>query len=145
MRETSNTALVPYTVEQMFALVEDFESYPEFVPWVTSTRLLERGSDVVVGQLEMRRGPLREKFTTRTALIRPREITLTLIEGPFKTFEGRWSFVPLGDRGSKVGFSMRFEFANAVLDLLLSRTFEKSCVDLVDAFVARARSLYGVR
>ena len=113
MRETSNTALVPYTAEQMFALVEDFESYPLFVPWVTSTRLLERGSDVVVGQLEMHRGPLHETFTTRTAFMRPREITLSLIEGPFKTFEGRWSFTPLGDSGSKVGLAMRFEFANA--------------------------------
>ena len=145
MRETSNTALVPYTAEQMFALVEDFESYPQFVPWVTSTRLLERGSDFVVGQLEMHRGPLHETFTTRTVFIRPREITLSLIEGPFKTFEGRWSFIPLGDRGSKVGLAMRFEFANAVLDVLLSRTFEKSCVELVDAFVTRARSLYGAK
>ena len=98
MRETTNTALVPYTVEQMFALVEDFERYPQFVPWVTSTRLLERGPDVVVGQLEMHRGILRETFATRTVLIRPREITLSLIEGPFKTFEGRWTFEPIGDQ-----------------------------------------------
>ena len=142
MRETTKTALVPYTVQQMFALVEDFERYPQFVPWVKSARLLERSPDEVVGELEMHRGPLRETFTTRTAFIRPREITLALIEGPFRTFEGRWTFQPLGDRGSKVGLCVRFEFANPVLDVLLSRTFEKSCRELVDAFVARARSLY---
>ncbi|HEY5807269.1 MAG TPA: type II toxin-antitoxin system RatA family toxin [Povalibacter sp.] len=142
MRETTKTALVPYTVEQMFALVEDFERYPQFVPWVKATRLLERGPDEVVGQLEMNRGPLRETFTTRTAFFRPREITLALIEGPFSTFEGRWTFQPISDRGSKVGLSVRFEFANPVLDVLLSRTFENSCSELVDAFVVRARSLY---
>ena len=142
MRETTKTALVPYTVEQMFALVEDFERYKEFVPWVTSSRLIERGADVVVGRLEMHLGPLRETFATRTVLIRPREITLALVEGPFKTFEGRWTFDPLGDRGSKVSLFARFEFANPVVDMLLSRTFENSCGELVDAFVARAHSLY---
>lgn len=145
MRETTSTALVPYTVEQMFALVEDFERYCQFVPWVTSSVLTERGADVVVGRLEMRRGILRETFATRTVLNRPREITLSLIEGPFNTFEGRWTFEPIGDLGSKVGLFARFEFANPVVAALLSRTFAKSCSELVDAFVARARSLYGPR
>ncbi|MET0984149.1 MAG: type II toxin-antitoxin system RatA family toxin [Steroidobacteraceae bacterium] len=145
MRETKRTALVPYTVEQMFALVEDFELYPQFVPWVTSTRILERGPDLVVGRLEMHRGVVRETFTTRTVFIRPREITLALVEGPFKTFAGRWTFDPIGDRGSKVGLVVCFEFANPMLDLLLSRTFEKSCGELVDAFSARARSMYSPR
>jgi len=143
MRETLNTALVPYTVEQMFALVEDFERYPQFVPWVASTRILERGRDEVVGWLEMHRGPLRESFTTRTSFDRPGKITLALIEGPFSTFEGQWSFKPIGDRGSKVEFLVHFEFANPALDMLLSRTFEKGCRELVDAFVARAKMLYG--
>ncbi len=71
MQETMQSALVPYTVEQMFSLVEDFERYPEFVPWVTSTRLLERGLHEVVGQLEMHRGLMRETFTTRTVFAPP--------------------------------------------------------------------------
>jgi hypothetical protein len=66
MRETMKTALVPYTVEQMFELVEDFERYAQFVPWVTSSRLIERGTNVLVGLLEMHRGPVRETFATRT-------------------------------------------------------------------------------
>lgn len=143
MRETKRTALVPYTAEQMFALVEDFERYPQFVPWVASTRLLDRDGDVLVGQLEMRRGPLRETFTTRNVLRPPHEMTLTLVEGPFKTFQGSWTFEPLGGRGCKVSFAMRFEFAHPMLDLLLAGTFEKSCGELLDAFVSRARSLYG--
>lgn len=145
MRETTNTALVPYTVDQMFALVEDFERYSQFVPWVTSSLLIERDADVVVGRLEMCRGILRETFATRTVLNRPREITLSLVEGPFKAFEGRWTFQPIGDLGSKVSLFARFEFSNPVAAALLSRTFEKSCSELVDAFVARARSLYGPR
>ena len=145
MRETTHTALVPYTVEQMFALVADFERYPQFVPWVTSTQLVEREAGIYEGRLEMNRGVVHEAFATRAVLTRPREITLALVEGPFNTFEGRWTFEPIGDRGCKVVFYLRFEFANPVLDVLLSRSFKKSCGELVDSFVARARSLYSAR
>lgn len=143
MRETMRNALVPYTAEQMFALVEDFERYPQFVPWVVSARLVERGADVLVGRLEMHREPLRETFTAQAVLARPHQITLRLLEGSFRTFEGRWTFEPLGERGCKVSLVVRFEFMNPLFDLLLSRRFEKSCGEMVDAFVRRARALYG--
>lgn len=146
MREVKRSALVPYTAEQMFALVEDIERYPQFLPWVAAAQLLERTAQQVVGRLEMHRAGMREIVTTRNMLTPPREITLELVAGPFKTFEGRWTFEPIGeDRGSRVSLSIHFEFANSMLNLLLSRSFEKSCNELVDAFVARARSVYGTR
>ena len=134
---------MPYTPAQMYALVDDIERYPQFVPWVGSARELERNQDFVVGRLEMHRGGLRERFTTRNTLTPPREIGLALVEGPFRTLEGRWSFDAIGDRGTRVGLWIRFEFSNAMLSLLLSRSFEKNCGELVDAFVARARAVYG--
>ena len=143
MRDIQRSALVPYTAEQMFALVADFETYPQFVPWVASTSILERGPNLVVGRLEMQRSGLREQFTTRTALLPPNAITLSLIDGPFRTFEGRWGFQPLGGRGSQVSLHVQFELKNPMVGLLLARTLEKSCSELVDAFVARARALYG--
>ena len=146
MKEVKRSALVPYTAEQIFALVEDIESYPQFLPWVSGAKLLERGPREVVGQLEMHRAGMRETVTTRNTLTPPREITLAFVAGPFKTLEGRWSFEPIGgDRGTRVELTIRFEFANPMLNLLLSRSFEKSCNELVDAFVARARAVYGTR
>jgi ribosome-associated toxin RatA of RatAB toxin-antitoxin module len=146
MREVTRSALVPYTPEQMFALVQDIERYAEFLPWVAAARVLERGPREVLGQLELQRGGLRESVTTRNVLDPPRQITLALAAGPFKTFAGRWTFDPIGDnRGTRVGLSIRFEFANPMLNLLLSRSFEKNCSEMVDAFVARARAIYGPR
>jgi ribosome-associated toxin RatA of RatAB toxin-antitoxin module len=146
MKEVKRSALVPYTAEQMFALVEDVERYPQFLPWVAAAQVLERGPGEVVGRLEMHRAGLREVVTTRNVLTPPREITLALVTGPFRTLEGRWTFEPIGaDRGTRVDLSIRFEFANPMLSLLLSRSFEKSCNELVDAFVARARSVYSPR
>jgi coenzyme Q-binding protein COQ10 len=146
MKEVKRSALVPYGPEQMFALVEDVESYPQFLPWVRSAQLLARGPHEVVGQLEMQRAGMRELVTTRNTLTPPREITLALVAGPFKTLDGRWTFQPIGaDRGTRVELTIRFEFANPMLNLLLARSFEKSCNELVDAFVARARAVYGTR
>ena len=127
-------------------MVEDIESYPQFLPWVAAAQLLERSPSEVVGRLEMHRAGMREVITTRNVLTPPREITLGLVAGPFKTLQGRWTFEPIGvDRGTRIDLSIRFEFANPMLNLLLSRTFEKSCNELVDAFVARARSVYGAK
>jgi ribosome-associated toxin RatA of RatAB toxin-antitoxin module len=143
MREVTRSALVPYTAEQMFALVEDIERYPEFVPWISAAQKLQATGDEVTGKLEMHRAGVRETFTTRNYLKRPTEMLMTLVDGPFKTFEGRWSFTSLGDKGVKVGLTIRFEFANAMLGMLLSRAFEKNCSEMIDAFVARARAVYG--
>jgi len=143
MREVTRSALVPYSAEQMFALVEDIERYPEFVPWISAAQKLQATPDEVTGKLEMHKGGVRETFTTRNFLKRPGEMLMTLVDGPFKTFEGRWTFTPLGERGVKVGLTVRFEFANAMLGMLLSRTFEKNCAEMIDAFVDRARAIYG--
>jgi len=143
MRTVERSALVPYSPEQMFALVQDIERYPEFVPWVTRATVLERSATEVVGRIEMERAGLRETFTTRNLLYPPHRMELKLMEGPFKTLDGQWGFEPIADRGTKIALLMRFEFANPMASLLLSRTFEKSCNQLVDAFVARARTSYG--
>lgn len=143
MRQVERNALVPYMPAQMFALVEDIERYPQFVPWVCGARLISRDQTEVVGELEMERSGLREKFTTRNVLHPPQAMDLKLVDGPFKLLEGRWTFEPIGDKGTRIGLVIRFEFANPMLSLLLSKSFEKSCEQLVDAFVARARSVYG--
>lgn len=134
---------MPYTAAQMFALVEDIGRYPEFLPWVSAAQVLERGAEEIVGRLEMHKSGVTGKFTTRNVLKPPTEITLTLIDGPFRTLAGRWTFDAIADRGVKVGLTMMFEFANPMLSLLLSRSFEKNCGQLIDAFVARARAVYG--
>jgi len=143
MRKVERSALVPYTPAQMFALVEDIERYPQFVPWVSDAKLIGRTATEVTGQLEMERSGFKEKFTTRNILEPPHRMDLRLVDGPFKVLEGRWTFDPIGDRGTKIGLTIRFEFSNPVLSMMLSKTFEKSCAQLVDAFVTRARAVYG--
>lgn len=143
MPQVDRTALVPYTPAQMFALVADIERYPDFVPWVARAEVLERTPTEIVARLEMERSGVREKFTTRNLLDAPHHMDLRLVDGPFKLLEGRWSFEAIAARGSRIGLSLRFEFANPLLAMLLNKSFEKSCGQLVDAFVERARSRHG--
>src|SRR5688500_15018075 len=84
MRQVDRTALVPYTREQMFALVADIERYPQFVPWVVAAKVLQRDERGVIGQLEMERAGVREKFTTRNVLEPPSRMSLALVDGPFR-------------------------------------------------------------
>jgi ribosome-associated toxin RatA of RatAB toxin-antitoxin module len=143
MRQVDRTALVPYTPEQMFALVADIERYPEFVPSVVSAKILQQDAAGVIGQLEMARAGIREKFTTRNVLEPPSRMSLALVDGPFRLLDGLWTFEALGERGTKIRLAIRFEFAKPLSAMLLSRSFEKSCAEMVDAFVLRARAKYG--
>jgi ribosome-associated toxin RatA of RatAB toxin-antitoxin module len=148
MRTVKRQALVSHTPAQMFALVEDFERYPEFLPWVSGARLLSRDGEQLVGRLEMARLGMSEQFTTRNRLHPPQRMDMELVEGPFKSLAGHWQFTEIRDpqgqvRGTRVELHLQFEFKNAVLEMLLGKSFETSCGSLVDAFVQRARSLYG--
>lgn len=148
MREVKRNALVPYSPAQMFALVEDFERYPEFLPWATGATLVSRSDQELIGRLEMERLGVREQFTTRNQLQPPHEMRMQLVDGPFKALDGRWQFTAIRDadgvpRGTRVDLSIRFEFKNAMLELLMGKAFEASCGSLVEAFTKRARALYG--
>lgn len=147
MREIQRSALVPYTPEQMFALVDDIESYAEFLPWVSGATLLERTERERLGRLEMMRAGLSEQFTTRNVIAPPGRLEMRLVDGPFRVLEGIWTFDAIGDvhapRGTKVALDLRFEFKSKVMDILLAPKFASSCDTLVDAFAKRARQVYG--
>jgi ribosome-associated toxin RatA of RatAB toxin-antitoxin module len=142
IREIHRSALVTFTPEQMFDLVIDVERYPEFLPWVATAKLHERSEHGLLASMEMQRGGVRERFSTRNAFVRPDYMTLRLERGPFRTLDGRWSFTPIAAAGTRIQLEMRFEFANPVVSLLFGRAFEQSCNALIDAFIARARALH---
>jgi len=123
----------------MYALINDIERYPEFVPWCAAARVDSRKEGEVVATLNVKRGPLRAEFTTRNLLEPDRRVLMQFVSGPFRVFEGLWTLTPLGDLGCRVELEMRFEFANRVAGTLFESLFEDSAASLVDAFVRRAR------
>lgn len=127
----------------MYALINDIESYPSFVPWCTHARVDSRSESEIVATLGVKRAMLHTEFTTRNTLEPERAVHLRLIAGPFSNLEGSWHLTPIGDAGTRIDFELRFKFSNVVMSALLEPLFESTAGSLVDAFVARARQVDG--
>lgn len=142
MRKVSRSALVSYSAEQMFGLVDDVERYPEFLPWCSDAELHFHENNELEASLELEKGGLRHRFRTHNKNVPGKSIEIRLVDGPFKTMRGNWAFDDL-DGGSRVSLDMEFEFKNRLTDKLLGPFFEDICNKLVNAFIQRADALYG--
>ena len=142
MKEIARSAIVEHTPEQMYALVDDIESYPRFLPWCLDARAEEidgrRRATLTAGM-----AGVRQSFTTENENQPARAIDMRLVEGPFRHFSASWRFAPLGERGCQVTFELRYEFKSRTLSRLLEPLFDKIADTMVDAFTRRADELYG--
>ena len=143
MRKVSRSALVPFSAGQMYALVEDFLAYPDFLPWCTGATLHFRDEEMIEASLALQRGGIQKSFTTRNTLQPGVAMGIVLVGGPFRHLAGGWQFEQLGVDGSKVSLELDFEFENRVTDALFGRYFESTCNSLIDSFTQRAHEIYG--
>jgi len=143
MRKISRSALVPYSAEEIYALVEDVDSYPSFLPWCSDVEVHSREGNVAEVTLELHRGKFSKRFRTRNTMYPTDSMDLALVGGPFRHMSGGWQFLSLGDAGSKVSLNLEFEFNSRMLDLMIGAFFEDTCNSLVDAFIQRAGDVYG--
>ena len=142
----SRNALVPYSVEEMYRLVEDIESYPQFLPWCRSTEVLERKECEVRASIEIAKGALNKSFTTLNRMQQNKIIEMRLISGPFKQLEGFWRFDALKDASaSKISLDLEFEFESKLIAMAVGSIFNQIANTMVDAFTKRAVEVYGER
>jgi len=139
------SALVPYSADEMYALVADIESYGQFLPWCGGARVLERGPDSVTASIRIAYRGVNNAFTTRNVLTPGRGMELRLVDGPFRRLTGHWRFEPLEERACKVSLDLDFEFSNRLIAFAVGPVFESIAGSLVDSFRTRAESLYGQR
>ena len=140
MREVKRSALIKMPPNRLFALINDIDSYPQFLPWCTHSRVLSRSDSEIVASIGVRRGPFTGDFTTRNALEPYRRIHMRLVDGPFSALEGQWRLTPAGE-GTQVELILRFQVKNTLSAVLFERIFAETVGSLVDAFVARSRDL----
>ena len=142
MPVVKKTALVPHSAKEIYALVNDVESYPDFLPWCKSTRLLSRTEHEVCGELEVSRIGISQKFSTCNRLHPFDRIDIRLLEGPFKHLHGSWGFQPLSDSGCKVLLELEFEFSGKLINKAFGVLFNQIANTMVDAFCKRAKGVY---
>lgn len=143
MATIHKSALVAYSTKQMFDLVNDVESYPQFLPWCHSSQLISRTERELCGQMEVARAGIRQRFSTRNLLTPHKKIEIALREGPFKKLEGGWRFIELTPDACKVELNLEFEFAGKLIDSAFGAVFTQIAATLVDAFCKRAGDIYG--
>ena len=143
MTVINKSALVPYTPEQMFRLVDDVEAYVEFLPWCSGSTVLVRTELDVTASLEISHSGFHKAFTTRNVYAGNQQINMYLVEGPFKKLEGIWQFQALGEQGCKIMLDLEFEFKNRLIGMSFGPLFGQMAGSLVDAFTQRAGSIYG--
>ena len=145
MRKVNRSALVPYSAREMFTLVDDVESYSEFVPWCRESAVESRSDGTIVATLELHKGPISKHFTTRNTRTGSEAIDMELIGGPFRQLSGGWRFREIEGQGCRVSLELEFEFENRLVDMMFGAFFKEAGDSLVDAFTARARDVYGPR
>ncbi len=143
MKVVERTALLPYSAEAMFDLVNDVAAYEKFLPWCDRSEVLSSNEDELSATLTVARAGVTQSFTTRNLLARPESIHMTLVDGPFSMLDGRWTFTALGEDGCKVEMTLKFDFDNRLINMAVSKVFESAAEKLVDAFCERADQVYG--
>ncbi len=139
----ARSAIVEHSAAAVYSLVDDIESYPEFLPWCRDAKVLEREPGRTVATLTVGVRGIRQSFTTENAN-RPGEgIDLRLVEGPFRSFSAVWRFTPLDEHAARIEFSMEYAFSNRVLAKVLAPLFDRIADTMVTAFSRRADQLHG--
>lgn len=143
MPRIEQSALLPYSAQQMFDLVNDIESYPAFMQGCRQARLIERSEEEVTAELVLGKAGVQYAFTTRNTLQPPERMDMHLVAGPFRKFEAHWQFQPLDTQACKASLSIEFEFASGLANMAMSKVFETAGSTLVNAVCQRAEQLYG--
>jgi ribosome-associated toxin RatA of RatAB toxin-antitoxin module len=143
MALVQKSVLVGYSAQRMYALVDEVERYPEFLPWCGGTELEHRDGEVTRASIQIDYRGIRQTFRTENRTQAPELIQIRLVSGPFHTLDGTWRFTALAPEACRIDFQLHYEFASRLLERLVGPVFHYIANSFVDAFLKRAERLYG--
>ncbi|WP_394129018.1 SRPBCC family protein [Shewanella maritima] len=142
MPKISKNVLVRFSALEMYNLVNDVESYHEFLPGCVGGKVIEFDGKTMVASVDVSKAGIRKTFTTRNQVVEAKSISLALENGPFKYLQGHWTFTELAEDACKVEFDLDFEFSNPLADVAFGRVFRELMGSMVTAFTDRAKVIY---
>jgi ribosome-associated toxin RatA of RatAB toxin-antitoxin module len=148
MTRIERSVLLPYSAEKLFDLVNDVRAYPQYMDGCVNAVVLTQSETVMEAQLELRKGGISQRFSTRNQLEKPHKIVMELLDGPFDSLHGEWAFKILAQDACKVSLHLQFQTQQnsprqGVAHKAAGKLFESVAGNLVDALCRRANSLYG--
>ena len=143
MTVVQKSALVKFSAQQIFELVNNIEDYPKFLPWCSGSRIINRSDEIVEAELMISKGGFKKAFSTRNKIDDGGVITVSLLDGPFSYLEGVWTFMPLRADASKISLDLEFEMSGKLASLAFGVVFNQICNTMVSSFTDRAKQVYG--
>lgn len=143
MPQIERSALVFYSAQQMYDLVNAVPTYPQFLPGCSKAVILQETTDSMVAKLEVSKAGIGHSFTTRNTLHPHQRIDMQLVDGPFRRLQGGWQFVPLDEHACKVILKLEFEFSSKLVQFAFGKVFQELTAAMVNAFTQRAKQVYG--
>lgn len=144
MPQISRSALVPFSAEQMYQLVNDVHSYPDFLPGCIGSRVIAASHNEMTAAVDVAKAGISKTFTTRNTLHDNQRINMQLVDGPFRKLMGGWQFTALSPEACKVELHLDFEFTNKLIELAFGKVFKELAGNMVQAFTQRAKEIYSV-
>lgn len=142
MAQVQKTVYINHSASHMYALVDDVNKYPEFLPWCGGVDLIKQDEVSTIATLHIAYHGLHQNFTTENHKTYPNLMEIKLKDGPFKHLEGVWRFIELNEQACKVEFMLNYEFTNVFLEKIIAPVFSHIANTFVDGFVARADVVY---
>lgn len=143
MAHIHKQALLPFSDQQMFDLVNDVAAYPEYLVGCERVEIFEQSDTTMLAKLHLSQKGIKMAFTTSNELDEPKSIVLNLHDGPFSEFEGRWFFQRLDENACKVMLDLTFTLSNKITGFAAKQLFDSVANNMVDAMVLRAKQVYG--
>ena len=146
MKTVNKSVLIWYSPQEMYDLVTDVAAYPQFLPWCGGASVQSEEGDTVRASVTIDFKGIRQSFTTQNTNVPGQEVRMRLVDGPFSALHGRWVFNPLADgKACKVEFLLDYKFSNFLVEKVIGPVFNHIASSFVDAFVQRAKQVYGPR
>jgi len=142
METVSKSETIPYSAKAMYSLVNDVESYPEFLPWCHAVQIHNQDEQEVTASLTLSKGGINKSFTTRNELTPHSHMEMHLVEGPFKHLHGIWNFEEVDNGHCHVSVDITYDFNSRIMAMMLGPVFHHIADTLLKAFVTRAHELH---
>ncbi|KAJ6644840.1 Ribosome association toxin RatA, partial [Pseudolycoriella hygida] len=136
--------ILPYKPEELFNLVLDVKSYPEFLPWCQAARIILEDNNQIIAELVIQLKGFSDKYQSRIIYCQDQiySIDVEAISGPFKYLKNSWKFSK-ENTGTKLEFDIDFKMKLAIVDRLVETFFSEATQKIVNAFEKRAKTLLG--
>lgn len=143
MFHTRCFSLVPYTTEQMFNLINDIDSYNQFIPGLNVIKIIQQNSNELIAEINLISNGIIQSLITHNFFVKNKSILIFLIKSPFKFYYGCWNFTSINNVMCRIEYIAYYEFQSVLTEKICKYTFQKIGENITKIFIARADQIYG--